>query len=83
MTIKSARGLEAENVIVIGLSEIKDSVEDRSLANIALTRANKQTYVVMDRAGLEAPVSHGVNAVKYLRGIQQSNVGFVENAPTS
>lgn len=79
VTVHSARGLEADRVIVIGLSEIKDDDEDRALANIALTRAKIETIVIRDRSSQIADQSKSQNALQFLESICEANLGFVDD----
>ena len=41
LTVHSAKGLEADNVIVIGVSKWSKNAEERRVAYVAATRARK------------------------------------------
>ena len=42
LTVHSAKGLEADNVIVIGVSKWNKKAEERRVAYVAATRARKK-----------------------------------------
>lgn len=79
VTMRTARGLEADRAIVIGLADIKNDETDKSLANIALTRARIQTIVFRDRQKWNPDAPRCLNALDYLEAICAADTGFIDD----
>ncbi|HXG58248.1 MAG TPA: hypothetical protein VNL91_04425 [Thermoanaerobaculia bacterium] len=55
-TFHSARGIEAEHVIVLGLTELHEWKDAQNIAYVALSRATKSTEIVLTNDDAEHPV---------------------------